>query len=104
VRPAERHALEAIARALETTDPRLARELSAEQSVPDPSTRRRNRDVWAGRLILIALWVLGLSFGACLLGLGLAHHVELTTVVGAAASAAVVTLGAVLLCHRRHQV
>lgn len=103
MRPAERHALEAIARALETTDPQLARELTAAPAHDSEASRRDMRDLRARGLMLIALWLLGLAFGATLLGLGLTHHVELTTVVGAVTSAAVVTLAIATACHHRHR-
>jgi hypothetical protein len=101
VQPAERHALDAIARDLEATDPLLARELTGETLVPGSGWGGRDRDWWAHRLILVALWTLGLGFGATLLGLGLAHQVELTAVVGATVAASVVTLGTTLICYRR---
>lgn len=100
MRPAERHALEAIARDLEATAPLLARELTG-KLVPGSGRAGRDRGWWAHRLILVALWTLGLGFGTTLLGLGLAHRVELTAVVGAIVTASVVTLGAVLICYRR---
>lgn len=97
MRPGEQRTLEAIAADLERHDPWLASRLSA------PPGRRRwgeSVELRLRGLIVVALWLLGISFGATLLWLGLVHHIELTTVVGVAVSTAMAVLGAVVLVHR----
>lgn len=98
MRPSEQRTLEAIAADLELHDPWLARQLSAP---PGRAGWGESVELHLRGLILATIWLLGISFGATLLGLGLAHHIELTTVVGAALSAAVTVLGMVVLLRRQ---
>jgi hypothetical protein len=97
VRPDEQRALEELAADLQLRDPELARALSAPPPHGAPGVGGR-RPRW---LAVSAIWLLGIAFGATLLGLGLAHRVELTTIVGAIITAAVAGVGVLVALHQR---
>lgn len=97
MRPDEQRALEELAADLQLRDPELARALSA----PRPHEVRGIGGRRPGWSVVSAIWLLGIAFGATLLGLGLANRIELTTSVGAIITAAVVGVGVLVALHRR---
>jgi hypothetical protein len=100
MRPHERHTLDLIAHDIAAHDPELARQLST--PTLGVTARSRSLDLWIRRATITAIWLLGIVFGATLLGFGLVEHEEVSIALGAAVTAAITVAGAAIVYWRRH--